>query len=82
MLLVCKISVLKNPFLHLDSYPETVNSEGDDGEQNPFDPVAEKLQRRAVERKAPALYNRVFSFPSLYHAYGPGRADRKGDNGH
>lgn len=69
------MGVLDLPFFELDTYPKTVDTEGDDGEPEPFDIVPEQLNTLAVEGEAFAVDLGVFCIPSVIHTVRPRRTD-------
>ena len=71
--------MLGDPLFQFDRYPESVNTEGDDGQKEPFDPVSEKLNGFSVESEASAFYNGVFYFPVIEHAVCPRQANAECD---
>ena len=76
---ICKEGVFGNPLFQFDGNPEAVNAKGDEGQQEPFDPVAEQLNGFAVESQASAFDYGVLDFPVVEHAVSPGQADAKRD---
>ena len=74
--------MLGDPLLHLDSQPKTVNAEGDEGQKEPLDVVAEQLTSRAVKGQSFAVDDGVLGDPSLLDAYSPGeaQAESEGDD--
>src|SRR5699024_6002636 len=57
------------------------DAKGDDGEEEPLDPVPEQLNGAAVKGEAVAVHNGVLGLPAIYHAHGPGIADAAGAYG-
>ena len=76
------MSVLDFPFFQGDSKPEGINSNSDEAEQPPFDPVSEKLDGAAVKYEAFAFDYGVFCFPAVHHAESPWVTDAKCENRH
>lgn len=71
------------PLLQLDLEPETIDTECDDSEQEPFDPIAEQLHSVTGELQASSIDYSVLGFPVIHHTAGPGVADANcayGDN--
>lgn len=75
-----EMGVLGDPFLHLDVQPEAVDTQGDDGQKYPLDPVAEELRPGAVKLQAVAVDNGVLHFPPLHHADRPGKGQSQRDD--
>ena len=73
--------VLGYPLFHFDGKPERVDTEGDDGEQKPFDVVAEELTACAIKAEFSAVDDGVTGNPSLFDAYCPGECDAESDDG-
>ena len=63
------------PFFQFDADPETVYAESDDGQQQPKDPLAEKLRCRTIKFETLTIDNRMFRFPMINHAIRPGQTD-------
>ena len=57
------MGVLGDPLLHLDSEPEAVDTESDNGKQEPLDKVTEQLSSGSVEGKSVAVNNGVLYGP-------------------
>ena len=80
--LVCKYGMLGFPLHQLDVQPETINTKGDDGQKEPLNPVAKKLQCGTGEFQSVAANNGVLCFPAVDHANCPGVADSEGKCGY
>lgn len=74
---VRKMGVLRFPFPQSNGKPETVNTKGDDGQQEPFDPVTEQLHSGTIKAKPVSIDNRMLGFPIVDHAERPGKTDAK-----
>ena len=67
--------MLGNPLLHLDGKPETVNTKGNDGKQEPLNEVTEKLSAGTVKSQSVTVDNGVLYQPSLFETYCPRSTD-------
>lgn len=74
---VRKMGVLSFPFPQSNGKPETVNAQGDDRQQQPFDPVTEQLHSGTIKAKPVSIDNRVLGFPIVDHAERPWKTDSK-----
>ena len=79
--LVFHVRMICLPLLHFDAEPKAVDSDGDDGEQKPFDPAPEKLNRLAVEGETVAVDDGMHRFPAKHVANGPGICETESENG-
>jgi hypothetical protein len=68
-----------DPLFHFYIEPETVDAEGYNGKQEPFDIVAEKLTAGAVKIKLAAVNDRMLCDPFLLEADCPGRGNTEGN---
>ena len=66
-----------SPLLQLDAHPKTIDAKGDDGQQQPFDPVSEETDRCPVKIKPLPVDHGMFCFPAVDHRIGPGQANAK-----
>lgn len=80
-LLIGKMGVLSFPFPQSNPEPEAVNAQGDDGQQQPLDPIAKQLQGGPVKIKTVTVHHRVLGLPAIHHAKSPGIADSEGTDG-
>ena len=79
-MILCHMGVLGDPLLHLDGYPETVDTKGDEGQEEPLDVVTEQLSARAVKDELSSIDNGVLGDPVLLDANSPGKAEAKGEH--
>ena len=77
--LVSHVGMLDQPLLHLDLQPEAVDTEGDQGQQEPLDVVAEQLTAGAVEHQLMAVNIGVLRDPAFLNADSPGCAEAKSE---
>ena len=64
-----------DPLLQLDLKPEAVDSQRNDAQQEPLDPVAEQPDRRPVKGEPVPGDHRVLRLPVVDHGESPGQAD-------
>src|SRR5699024_10414792 len=67
--------VLHDPALKSRIYPERVDADSDQGQQEPFDPLAEQSPCRTGETQAVTVQHRVFGLPPIGHHHSPRVAD-------
>lgn len=72
--------MLCNPLLHLYGEPEAVNAEGDNGQKEPLDIIAEELTTSTGEAKAVTVDNGVFNYPRLLQANSPRSTETQCEN--
>ena len=75
LFLVCKMSVFGFPLPQGNSKPEAINAKGNDGQQQPFDPVTEQLYCGTVKAESVPIDYGMFCFPVVDHAECPRKAD-------
>ena len=76
---ICKFGVLGLPLFELDVKPEGVDTKGDDGEQEPLDPVTEQLHGCTGEFQSVAIDHGVLGFPTVNHTDRPGETNAEGE---
>lgn len=72
--------MLHLPVLQFERHPQKVDAKGDEGEQEPFNPVADQLAACAIEEEAVAFDNGVLGHPFLMTRVDPRKGDGKGDD--
>ena len=70
--------VFGHPLFHFNGEPECIDAEGNDGEKEPFDVVAEELATVAIEVELSAVDDGMFCEPTFLHANCPGECDAEG----
>lgn len=68
--LSCSISkdgILDFPFLQSDVDPETINPEGYDRKQKPFDPISEQSDRSSCELQPTPFDDGMVDTPTINH---------------
>ena len=63
--------MLSNPLLHLNGKPEAVDTQSDDGKQEPLNEVTKKLSAGTVEGQSVAIDNGVLNVPGLFQTNRP-----------
>ena len=81
-ILISERSMHDFPLLQLYSDPETVNTERDDGQQKPLDPVSEQSECCTVKMQPVPIDDRMLDLPVVDHRIRPGQADTQGQCRH
>ena len=68
-----------DPVIESGSYPEAIDTAGNDHEKEPLDPVAEQLSAGAVKGQSLAVENNVLEDVAIEIAYSPRSSDTAGD---
>ena len=71
------MGVFGYPLFHLDAQPKGIDATGDDGEQEPFDIIAEKLSAGTVKGELASVDDGVFCNPGLLQANSPRSSNAK-----
>ena len=66
------------PLLQLDTDPEPIYTNRNDGKQKPLDPVAEQAEGCSVKLQPVTVYDCMLDFPVIDHCIRPGQADAQG----
>ena len=76
--------MLSNPLLHLNGKPEAVDTQSDDGKQEPLNEVTKKLSAGTVEGQSVAVDNGMLNVPRLLQTNcprGTNSKSKRNDNG-